>query len=65
MEQDEWAGMSNQRAAAAIKAGLFKEEIVPVEIKTKKGTMLFEVDENPKGDTTIESLLRLLPATVN
>ncbi len=61
-EQDEWAVMSNQRAAAAIKAGRFKEEIVPVEIKTKKGAMLFEVDEHPKADTSMETLAKLKPA---
>lgn len=61
-EQDEWAVMSNQRAAEAIKAGRFKEEIVPVEIKTRKGTVLFEVDEHPKADTTMETLAKLKPA---
>ena len=46
-EQDEWALMSHQRACAAIAEGRFKEEIVPVEVKTKKGTVIFEVDEHP------------------
>lgn len=61
-EQDEWAYMSNQRACAAIAAGKFKEEIVPVEIKTKKGTVLFEVDEHPRADANLESMAKLKPA---
>jgi len=61
-EQDEWAVMSNQRASAAIAAGLFKEEIVPVEVKTKKGSILFEVDEHPRADASLESMAKLKPA---
>lgn len=61
-EQDEWALMSNNRASAAIKNGTFKEETVPVEIKTKKGITLFEIDEHPKADLTMESLAKLAPA---
>ncbi|MGE5422733.1 MAG: thiolase family protein [Ignavibacteriales bacterium] len=58
-EQDEWALMSNNRASAAIKAGSFKEEIIPVELQTKKGVTLFEVDEHPKADLTMEALAKL------
>ena len=61
-EQDEWALMSHQRACAAIAEGRFKEEIVPVEVKTKKGTVIFEVDEHPRADTNMESLSKLKPA---
>jgi len=60
-EQDEWALMSHQRACAAIEKGWFKDEIVPVEIKTKKGPVLFERDEHPRADTSMESLGKLKP----
>ncbi|MGE5396420.1 MAG: thiolase family protein, partial [Chitinophagales bacterium] len=58
----EWALMSNQRACKAISEGKFKEEIVPVEIKTRKGTQLFENDEHPNPDSSMESLAQLKPA---
>lgn len=58
-EQDEWALMSHQRACEAIKNGWFKEEIVPVEIKTKKGPVQFDTDEHPRADTSMESLAKL------
>jgi acetyl-CoA C-acetyltransferase len=61
-EQDEWALMSNQRAIKAIEAGWFKDEIVPVEIKTRKGAVIFDTDEHPKADTSLEKLARLKPA---
>lgn len=61
-EQDEWAVMSNQRASEAIASGRFKEEIVPVEIKTKKGTVVFEVDEHPRADASMETMAKLKPA---
>jgi acetyl-CoA C-acetyltransferase len=61
-EQDEWAFMSHQRAVEATKRGWFKDEIVPVEIKTKKGSTMFEVDEHPRADTSMELLGRLRPA---
>ncbi|MBN1473051.1 MAG: thiolase family protein [Syntrophaceae bacterium] len=61
-EQDEWALMSHQRACAAIKNGLFKDEIVPVEIKTKKGPAIFDTDEHPRPDTNMEALGKLKPA---
>jgi len=59
-EQDEIALMSNQRALAATKNGIFKEEIVPVEIKQKKETILFDTDEHPR-ETSIEALAKLTP----
>ncbi len=60
-EQDEWALMSHQRAVKAIETGWFKNEIVSVEIKTRKGTVVFDTDEHPRADTTMESLARLKP----
>jgi acetyl-CoA C-acetyltransferase len=62
-EQDEFATNSHRKAAAAIKAGYFKDEIVPVEIKQKKGVALvFDTDETVRGDTTVEVLGKLKPA---
>ncbi len=60
-EQDEWALMSHQRACAAIDKGWFKDEIVPVEVKTKKGLVMFDRDEHPRADTSMESLGKLKP----
>ncbi len=61
-EADEWGVMSNQRACQAIAEGKFKEEIVPVEIKTKKGTLLFDTDEHPNPNANLESMAKLRPA---
>ena len=61
-EQDEFALASQQKAAAAIKAGKFKDQIVPVTIKGKKGDTVVDTDEGPRGDTTIEALAKLRPA---
>jgi acetyl-CoA C-acetyltransferase len=55
-EQDTLALVSQQRAARAITEGRFAGQIVPVEIKTRKGLQLFEVDEHVRGDTSIEQL---------
>ena len=60
--QDEVALASQTKAAAAIEAGKFKDEIVPVEIKTRKGTVVFDTDEHPRKGTTIEALQKLRPA---
>ncbi|KQB14510.1 acetyl-CoA C-acyltransferase family protein [Rhodobacter capsulatus] len=60
-DQDAFALQSQIRAAAAIAAGAFKEEIVPVEIATRKGTVIFDTDEHPKA-TTLEKLAALKPA---
>ena len=60
-EQDAVAAESQKRAAAAIAAGYFKEQIVPVEIKTRKGTVVFDTDEHVRGDTTAEALAGLKP----
>jgi acetyl-CoA C-acetyltransferase len=62
-EQDEFAVSSHRKAAAAIKAGKFKDEIVPVEIKQKKGaSLIFDTDETVREDTTVEVLGKLKPA---
>ncbi len=60
--QDEFAAKSHQKAAAAMDAGKFKAEIVPVEIPGKKGPTLIDADESPRRDTTAESLGKLRPA---
>lgn len=56
--QDEFALESQKRAAAAIAAGYFKDQIVPVEIKTRKGVVAFDTDEHPK-ETSLEKLAGL------
>jgi acetyl-CoA C-acetyltransferase len=61
-EQDEFAAASQQKAEAAQKAGKFKDEIVPIEIASKKGTTSFDADEFIKHGTTVESLAALRPA---
>jgi acetyl-CoA acetyltransferase family protein len=59
--QDQFALLSQQRAAAAREAGRFKDEIVPVELKTKNGTELFGLDDHARADTTLDGLARLRP----
>src|SRR5688572_21472378 len=61
-EQDAFAAASQQKAEAAQKAGRFKEEIVPVTIKTRKGDQVVDTDEHPKHGTTLEALMKLRPA---
>lgn len=61
--QDEYALNSHRKAAAAIKSGHFKDEIVPVEIPQKKGSpVIFDTDETVREDTSIEALAKLKPA---
>jgi len=60
-DQDALAVESHRRAANAVNRGYFKEQILPIEVKIKGGTMLFDTDENVRGDTTIEKLARLRP----
>jgi acetyl-CoA C-acetyltransferase len=59
--QDAFAVQSQQRAAQAIDKGYFKEQIVPVEIKSRKGTVAFEVDEHVRADATLEGVGKLRP----
>lgn len=61
-EQDQVAYESQTKACAAIKNGSFKAEIVPVTIKTKKGEVIFDTDDYPREETTIEGLAKLKPA---
>ncbi len=62
-EQDAFAAQSHQRAVAAMDAGKFDDEIVPVSVPQKKGEdVLVSVDERPRRDTTVESLAKLKPA---
>ena len=60
-ELDEFALASQQKACAAIESGAFKEEIVPVEVKKKKETIVFDTDEGPRQGSTIEGLAKLKP----
>ncbi len=60
--QDEIALASQQKAAAAIASGRFKDEIVPIEVKKKKETIVFDTDEHVKPNTTLEVLAKLRPA---
>lgn len=63
-ECDELALMSHQRACAAIEAGKFKDEIIPVEVKSKKGTVMVDTDEHPIRDASLESMAKLRPAFI-
>ncbi|MFN8471706.1 MAG: acetyl-CoA C-acyltransferase [Anaerolineae bacterium] len=61
--QDEFALLSQQRAAAAIRSGRFKDEIIPVEVPQSKGPpLVVDTDEHPRADTTLAGLARLRPA---
>ncbi|HJU74934.1 MAG TPA: acetyl-CoA C-acetyltransferase [Gemmatimonadaceae bacterium] len=60
--QDEFAVESHRKAVAAMDAGLFKSEMVPVSIPGKKGATVVDTDEGPRRDTTLESLGKLRPA---
>ena len=59
---DEFAASSQQKACAAIESGRFKDEIVPVEVKQKKSTVIVDTDEGPRPGTTAESISKLRPA---
>ena len=61
-DQDAFALESQLKAARAIADGKYKDEIIPVEIKTKKRTIIFDTDEFPRPDTTLEALESLRPA---
>ena len=61
-EQDKFSVSSQNKAEAAIKAGKFKDEIVPVVIKTRKGEVIFDTDEFPRFGCTLEGLAKLRPA---
>ena len=61
-QQDRWAERSQKRFAAAQSAGKFAEEIVPIDLASRKGPVKFEKDEHNRPDTTLESLSKLKPA---
>ncbi|MDQ6660595.1 MAG: acetyl-CoA C-acyltransferase, partial [Chloroflexota bacterium] len=60
-EQDQLSVQSHQKAAAATAAGRFKEEIVPIEVKQKKGTVVVDTDEPIRGDSSMNALTKLMP----
>jgi acetyl-CoA C-acetyltransferase len=61
-QQDKFAVASQNKAEAAIKSGRFKDEIVPVTIKTRKGDVVVDTDEHPRFGTTLEAVGKLRPA---
>jgi acetyl-CoA C-acetyltransferase len=61
-QQDEFAVKSQNKAEAAQKAGKFKDEIVPVTVKSRKGDTIIDTDEYPKAGVTLESIAKLRPA---
>ncbi len=63
-EADEFSLNSHRKAIAAIDAGKFKAEIVPVELKSRKGVTLVDTDESPRRESTLEALAKLPPAFV-
>jgi acetyl-CoA C-acetyltransferase len=58
-EQDAFAVESHKRAANAIAKGYFKEQILPIELKTKKGPVIFDTDEHVRSDASIEGMAKL------
>ena len=58
-EQDELAVESHKRAAQAWTEGRFKDQITPIEIKSRRGTVVFDTDEHVRGDTSVESLAKM------
>ena len=61
-QQDAFAVESQKRAVAAIEAGRFKSQIIPIEVKKRREIIAFDTDEHPKAGTTMESLGKLRPA---
>ncbi len=61
-ELDKFAAWSQQKCEAAMKEGKFKDEIIPVEVKTKKATVVVDTDEGPRPGTTVEGIAKLRPA---
>lgn len=60
-DQDAFAVESHRRAITAIREGRFKEQILPIELKTRKGVTVFDTDEHPRDNVTMESLAGLKP----
>jgi len=63
-QQDAFAVESHKRAAAATAAGHFKSQILPIELKSKKGPVMFDTDEHIRGDASVEGMAKLRPAFV-
>jgi len=61
-QQDEFAVESHRRATNAIEKGYFKEQILPIELKTRKGTTVFDRDEHPRADASLEGMAKLRAA---
>jgi acetyl-CoA C-acetyltransferase len=61
-EQDEFAVESHRRAINAIQQGYFKQQILPIELKTRKGVAVFDTDEHPRADASIEGMAKLRAA---
>jgi acetyl-CoA C-acetyltransferase len=61
-QQDEFSVESHRRALNAIEKGYFKEQILPVELKTRKGTTVFDRDEHPRADASLEGMAKLRAA---
>ncbi|MCC7429982.1 acetyl-CoA C-acetyltransferase [bacterium] len=60
-EQDEYAEWTQKKCGNALEKGFFKNELVPIEILTRKGNVIFELDEHAKPDSTAESMKKLTP----
>jgi acetyl-CoA C-acetyltransferase len=58
-QQDEFAVESHKRAINAIQKGYFKDQILPIEMKTRKGTVVFDTDEHPRADASLEGMAKL------
>jgi len=58
-QQDEFAVESHRRAVNAIEKGYFKDQILPIELKTRKGVTVFDKDEHPRADATVEGMAKL------
>jgi len=63
-EADSFSLRSHEKAVAAIEGGKFRDEIVPVEVRTRRGVTVVDTDESPRADTSIEALGKLRPAFV-
>lgn len=63
-QQDETALESHRRASAAIKAGYFKDQIVPITLKSRKGDVVFDTDEHVRHEATIDDMAKLKPVFV-
>jgi acetyl-CoA C-acetyltransferase len=61
-DQDEWAITSHQRALAATQSGAFTDEIIPVDVPSRRETVTISADQGPRADSTIDSLSKLRPA---